>query len=151
MSRGQLGASVACHVSCVDRDLSPCDSQRPPPSWSECSLGPKRLLTKRPWPMSALLFCCIPTECIECTGKRASIGHGDDLRVGTPRHETRPSRRWAVVSMRNRIGTVHGVREFRGEARNKQKWIVRAQHRQRRGTGGRGSEQPGERERKRAS
>lgn len=55
--------------------------------------------------------------------------------------------------MRNRIGTVHGVREFRGEPWNKQKWIVRAQHRRRREAGGRGSEvseRASERERERA-
>lgn len=51
--------------------------------------------------------------------------------------------------MRNRIGTVHGVREFRGEARNKQKWIVRTdsdEERAAEGASGRASE----RERKRA-
>lgn len=58
---------------------------------------------------------------------------------------------WAVVSMRNRIGTVHGVREFRGEPWNKQKRIVRAQHIQPGAAGGRGSEATERaRERKRA-
>lgn len=55
--------------------------------------------------------------------------------------------------MRNRIGTVHGVREFRGEARNKQKWIVRtdSSDEERAAEGARRpSERVSERERERA-